>query len=156
MGIVWLRLPRAVSSVAFAGFVIAGLMSTISPAFTFAMPTWNSVRTYLDNMSDAEFIFALGVVAALAGYLYFKHLPRLPDRFQRHDPAKWTGHGIDVTKLRPKVEGAHRNPLSAGPPARGVCFHRFLLDLARRGVARMTYFERKESDPHRSSSETHR
>ena len=90
-------------------------------------------------------IIGLAVVLVLAGYLYFKHRQRAPQRFVRKDPADWTGQAIDVTGLKPKLEEVRRNHLAARPEVKGVCFHRGLLGLARRAIVRFGYFHSREN-----------
>jgi hypothetical protein len=99
-------------------------------------------------MSILEVTIWLAVVAALASYLYAKHRQRLRSASERYDPAKWTGKAIDVTKLKPRVEDVRRDYLAARQPAKGLCFHRALMDLARQAVARLAYFHDRPPEPH--------
>ena len=100
-------------------------------------------------MSETDVAIWLAVAAVLvAGNLYTKHRQRVRSRKQRYDPAEWTGKGIEVTSLRPKIEQVRRDHLAARQPARGRCFHRALLNWARQAVARLPYFRDKESEDH--------
>ena len=100
-------------------------------------------------MPSLEVIIRLTVVAALASFLYAKHRQRVRGRLWRYNPAKWTGKAIDVTELKPRIEGVRRNYLAAQQPAKGICFHRSLIELARRAVAQMEYF-RDRAPEHRA------
>ena len=104
-------------------------------------------------MSGVEITIRLAVVAVLASYLFIKHRQRMRNRSEQCDPAKWTGQAIDVAQIKPRVEDVRRNYLAPRQPAKGLCFHRALLDLARRAVARLGYFQERESQHH---AETHR
>jgi hypothetical protein len=99
-------------------------------------------------MSGIEVTIQLAVVAALASYLYRKHRQRRRSRLERYDPAKWTGKAIDVAPLKPRIESVRRNYLAAQQPAKGLCFHRALLELARRAVAQLAYFHDRASEHH--------
>ena len=97
-------------------------------------------------MPDIEVTIGLAAEAILVSYLYLKHRQRVRSRPERYDPAEWTGKAIDVTKLKPMVEDVRRNYLAARQLAKGVCFHRALLGLARRAVARLAHFHDRESE----------
>jgi len=99
-------------------------------------------------MSNLEVIIRLTVVAALASYLYAKHRQRVRGRLGRYNPAKWTGKAIDVTELKPRIEGVRRNYLAVQQPAKGLCFHRALIELARQAVAQMAYFQDRAPEHH--------
>jgi hypothetical protein len=99
-------------------------------------------------MSGIEITIRLVVVAVLASYLVSKHQQRKRHSPYRYDPAQWTGQAIDVTKLKPRVEEVRRDHLRTRAPAKGLCAHRALLDLARRVVARLAYIQDRESDNH--------
>jgi hypothetical protein len=99
-------------------------------------------------MSGIEIMIRLAVVAVLASYLGIKHRQRKRRSPYRYDPAKWTGQAIDVTKLKPRVEEVRRDHLRTRAPAKDLCAHRALLTLARRVVARLAYFQDRESDNH--------
>jgi hypothetical protein len=99
-------------------------------------------------MSGGETILGLGVVAVLAGYLYTRHRQRMRSLAEQYDPAEWTGKGIDLTDVKPRVEEVRRNYLAARQPAKSLCFHRVLLEMARRTVVRLGYFQHRESEDH--------
>jgi hypothetical protein len=99
-------------------------------------------------MSGLEITIRLAVVAVLAGYLYTKHRQRVLGWSEGVDPAKWTGRAIDVAKLKPRVEELRRDYLSGRPPAKGLCFHQSLLNLARRVVVQLAYFHDREPEAH--------
>ena len=99
-------------------------------------------------MSGIEATIRLAVVAVLASYLYVKHRQRVRNWGEPYDPTKWTGHGIDVVKLKPRVEELRRDHLRGQPPAKGLSFHRALLDVARRAVVRLAFFHDRESESH--------
>ena len=63
-------------------------------------------------------------------------------------PRPLTGNSSAVAKLKPKLEHVRRNYLAARPPARGVCYHKALLGLARRAVVRLPYFRDREAEEH--------
>jgi hypothetical protein len=99
-------------------------------------------------MSNLELLIRLFVVAALASYLYAKHRQRERSLAERYDPAEWTGTAIDVTPLKPRIEGVRRDYLAAQQPSKGLCFHRALLELARRAVAQLAYFHDRAPEHH--------
>ena len=84
---------------------------------------------------------ALGVL-----YLWFKHWQRVRNRITLEDPAKWTGHGIEALKLKPRVEQVRRDYLAARQVTRGFCFHRGLIGSARRAVIQLRYFRCREPE----------
>ncbi len=88
----------------------------------------------------------LATVMVLTGFLLWKRSQRLPARYIRSDPSLWTGRGIDVTPLKPKVEDLRQNFQTAVPPAKGVCFHRAFLYSVRRLVAHFAYFQDRQED----------
>jgi len=104
--------------------------------------------TRLGAMSDFEIIIGLGIVAVLASYLCIKRCQRAFGQPERRDPAVWTGKPIDVSKLKPTLEGVRFDYLAVRKPARGGFFHRSLLGLARRAVARLAYFQCREPESH--------
>jgi hypothetical protein len=97
-------------------------------------------------MSAFEIIIGLAAVAMLSSYLYVKRRQRVRSRSERYDPPKWTGKPIDVTKLKPALEAVRRDYPSARQSTRGIFFHRSLLGLARRAVARLAYFHDRASE----------
>ena len=99
-------------------------------------------------MSDLEMIIGLAVVAMLSSFLYIRHRQRVHQQYERSDPVQWTGQAIDVTKLKPTIEDLRRDYLAARQSTRGIHFHRSLLGLARRTVARLAYFHDRESEEH--------
>ena len=99
-------------------------------------------------MSALEVIIGLTSVAVLSSYLYLKHRQRVRHRSKRYNPAEWTGKAIDITKLKPTVEEVRHDYLAGRQSTRGRLFHRRLLELARRAVTRLEYFQDKESHEH--------
>ena len=99
-------------------------------------------------MSALEVIIGLTSVAVLSSYLYLKHRQRVRHRSKRYNPAEWTGKAIDITKLKPTVEHVRRDYLAARQSTRFILFHRSLLGIARRTVARLAYFQDRESHEH--------
>ncbi len=96
-------------------------------------------------MSDFEIVIGLVTVVALTLFLYLKHRQRVPAWPSRSDPAKWTGHGIDLSSLKPRLEEIRRHHLQALPPAKSQGFHRALLHLARKVVLHLAYFHDRDS-----------
>jgi hypothetical protein len=88
----------------------------------------------------------LAGVAMLSSYLHVKRRRRVRSRSERYDRTKWTGKAIDVTKLKPALEAVRRDYLSARQSTRGIFFHRSLLRLTRRAVARLAYFHGRASE----------
>ena len=86
-----------------------------------------------------------------ASYLWFKHRQRARNWTAREDAQKWTGHGIEVGTLRPRVEQMRHDYLAERQVARGAWFHRSLLEMARRTVMQLGYFRQRETeqDPHK-------
>lgn len=107
-------------------------------------------------MFPFDLILEVAAVAVLAGYLYLKHRQRMRRLYERYDAAEWTGKPIDVTKLKPGVEGVRRDYLAARPTARGIVFHRGLLGLARRSITQFAYFHDRESKETSPSGERQR
>jgi hypothetical protein len=101
----------------------------------------------LAGMSGVEIIVRLAVVAMLAGWLLSKQRRRMRTAEVQYDPAEWTGHTIDVSSLKPKLEAVRRNHLAACPPNSDIGFHHALLHLARRFVLRLPYFQRRGTHP---------
>jgi hypothetical protein len=99
-------------------------------------------------MSGVEVILWLAGVAVLANYLWHKHRQRMRSQQERYDPAEWNGKAIVVTTLKPRIEDVRRNYLAACPPAKGVCFHRALIELARHAVAQLPYFHDRAPEHH--------
>lgn len=95
-------------------------------------------------MSPLEVTIKLALLAVLTSYLWLKHRQRVRNWSPKCDPAQWTGQGIDVTQLKPKVETVRRDYVAARRPATGVCFHRALLTMARRAVAQLGFFQHRE------------
>lgn len=84
-------------------------------------------------------------VALGASYLFFKHRQRVRNWAPRDDPQKWTGHGIEVSALSPRVEQVRRDYLVARQATRGIWFRRSLVELARRAVMRLGYFQHRKT-----------
>jgi len=78
-------------------------------------------------------------------YLWYKHRQRLRNWTPRDDPRKWTGHGIDVSELKSRVEQVRRDYLASRRTVGGV-FRRSLLEWARRVVVGLGYFRHKEAE----------
>jgi hypothetical protein len=101
-------------------------------------------------MSLTEVIIRLALVAVLVTFLFFKHWLRERERIGPSNPAEWTGKGIDVAPIRPTIDEVRRT--YARPTAKGLCFHRSLLALARRAAAHLAYFQEREPE---QSNEKH-
>jgi len=99
-------------------------------------------------MTNFEIVMRLTSVAVLSSYLYLKHRERMRRRLQGCNPAEWTGKPIDVANLKPTVEEVRHDYLAGRQSTRGRLFHRRLLELARRAVTRLEYFQDKESHEH--------
>jgi hypothetical protein len=95
-------------------------------------------------MSGTEIILWLALIALLACYVRIKRGQMLRTRWEPCDPAKWTGKGIDVSRVMPKVEDLRRDYLAGRQPIKGVSFHRALVELARKAVVGLAYFQEKE------------
>ncbi len=91
-------------------------------------------------------VLELLALALGASYLIFKHRQRVRNWAPQDDPQKWTGHGIEVSALRPRVEQVRRDYLLARQAPRGTWFHRSLVELARRAVMRLGYFQHRETE----------
>jgi hypothetical protein len=107
------------------------------------------IRTLETQMSPSEAVSLLVALAVLAGYLYIKHRQRKRSRQEWRAPAEWTGHGIDVNNLKPRVENLRSDRLSFRKPAREHSFRGALLNSARANVTQLAYFRRVE--PHHDS-----
>jgi hypothetical protein len=95
-------------------------------------------------MSVLEIVIRMAVVALLAGYLYRKHRRRLELRSTEIDPAEWTGQGIDVSNLRPRLESVRTDYLMATRQAPETDLRRGLLEQARRWVRQLSYFKHRD------------
>ena len=83
-----------------------------------------------------------------ACYLYFKHQQRLDNWTPREDPNKWTGHAIEASEIKARVEQVRRDHLAAQHATKGLYFHRHLLGFARRVVMQFGYFRDREPEEH--------
>lgn len=105
-----------------------------------------NIGNRLANMSDSEILAGLVAVALLSGYLLLKRCHRVIHR--PPDAALWPGKPINVSNLKPRIEGVRLDYLRARQPSQGAPFHRSLLALARRTVAQLAYFQGKEFEQH--------
>jgi hypothetical protein len=94
-------------------------------------------------MSMTEVIITFLLASLFAGYFYFMHRARV--RRNRPNPDEWTGTGIDVSSLKPRLEDVRRNYVAVCRPARAVSFRRNLLRIAQRAVAHLAFFEDRKS-----------
>jgi hypothetical protein len=99
-------------------------------------------------MSATEFLLWIASLTLLWCYLRIKHHQTLRSAAELRDPPGWTGKTIDVTLLKPRIEDVRRNYIAAHPPVQGVCFHRVLIELARRAVAQLAYFHGRDARMH--------
>jgi hypothetical protein len=97
-------------------------------------------------MSDTEIILWLALIALFGCYVWIKRRQMQRALSGPSDPAGWNGKGIDVSELIPKVEDVRRDYLAARQPAKGLCFHRALIELARQAMAELAYFHEREPD----------
>ena len=99
-------------------------------------------------MSVAEIIIRLVVVALLVIYLVSKHRQRMLNWAPKpEDPATWTGRGIEVSKLMPTIERVRDDYLAGRhSPVRDIWYRRGLLELRRRGVTRLSFFQKRKSE----------
>jgi hypothetical protein len=99
-------------------------------------------------MTWFRLIIELTALMLGVGYLYSKHLQRVRSSTPPEVPGNWTGHGIETSELKPRVEQMRRDYLAGRQGRKGVCFHRYLLGLARRAVMRLGYFRHGEPGKH--------
>jgi hypothetical protein len=99
-------------------------------------------------MAWVRLIIELTALTLGVGYLYFKHLQRVRNSAPREVPSNWTGHGIEASELKPRVEQVRRDYLAAREAKIGVSFHRYLFGLARRAVMQLGYFRHGEPGKH--------
>src|SRR5579859_709856 len=116
----------------------------------------HAIGNRLAALSDFEIFIGWVVVLCLSTYLVLKHVQRirrqlLLNRQRELDLTRWSGKPIDVSKLKPTIEGVRLNHLNARGPRRGLSLHRGLLALARRAVTRLAYFQAKELESHPGS-----
>jgi hypothetical protein len=104
-------------------------------------------------MSDFEYIMNLVVLALFSIYLYSRHRQRMLSRPRQpweplppreDDTEEQIGEAIDVTKLKPTVESVRHDYVAARQRARGGFLRKRLLGLARRSVARLSFFHGRE------------
>ena len=96
-------------------------------------------------MSWFQLIIELTALTLGGSYLWFKHGQRVRNCTPREDPEKWTGHGIEASELKTRIEQARQNYLDARQATCGILFHRYLLVLARRAVTQVGYFRYREA-----------
>ena len=96
-------------------------------------------------MGATEIVLWLTLLALLAGCVCIKRRQMLRTPGEPCDPAEWTGKGIDVSGLIPKVEKVRGDYLAARQPVKGLCFHWALVELARKAVVGLAYFQQRES-----------
>jgi hypothetical protein len=99
-------------------------------------------------MSGTEIILWLALATLLGTYAYIEHRQTLRSLGRPCDPAEWTGKAIDVARLKPRIEGLRHDYLAVRQPPKGLCFHRSLIELARRAVARLAYFHDRAREEH--------
>jgi len=99
-------------------------------------------------MSVFEYIAGLAAVAVLLSYLCRKHRQRQHRRSGADEPAEWTGKAMDVTALKPAIEGVRRDYLIGRHATRSIFCRRTLIKIARRTIARMAYFHTREWREH--------
>jgi hypothetical protein len=92
------------------------------------------------------FILKLLALALGASYLFFRHRQRVRNWAPRNDPQEWTGHGIEVSALTPRVAQVRREYLVARQAPRGIWFHQSLVELARHAILRLGYFQHRETE----------
>ncbi len=97
-------------------------------------------------MSWFQLIIELTALTLGGCYLWFKHRQRMRNWTPREEPEKWTGHGIEASELKPRIEQVRENYLAARQAAGGIWFHRYLLRLARRAVMELRYFRHREAE----------
>lgn len=91
-------------------------------------------------------IIELAALISGGYYLWFKHRQRVRNWTPRDDPQKWTGHGIEVSEVRPGLERLHRACLVGRRAAQGTWFRRSLVELARHAVVQLGYFQNRTTD----------
>ena len=92
-------------------------------------------------MSTTEVILRLGFVALLGMYLLRRYRRRAATAApQPEDPAWWTGHGIDASKLRPALGSARVGYLEAMRTKRSATEGARRLAVARAMVSCLGYF----------------
>jgi hypothetical protein len=102
-------------------------------------------------MFRIEDAIGLAVLAILASYLYLKHRQRALAGSERSGSPQWIAKPIDVAKLKPSINEVRRDFLAARQRERGGHFHQASLDMARRSVVRLAFFQHRESDLHEHS-----
>jgi hypothetical protein len=94
----------------------------------------------------AVFIIQLGALAVLGSYLILKHRHRVL-RLPPPDTSDWTGKGLDVSRLQPRISRLRRDYLSELVPAPdGGRFRRGLVAYARRKLGRLRFFSARSED----------
>ncbi len=93
-------------------------------------------------------IIELAALISGGYYLWCKHRQRLRNWIPREDPAKWTGHGIEASELRPRLEQVRQDYLATRQATSGARFHGALLGFARRAIVQLGYFRRREPEEH--------
>jgi hypothetical protein len=97
-------------------------------------------------MAPLELIIEFTLLTLGVCYLYFKQSHGVRDWTRQDNTEKWTGHSIEASKLKPRVEQVRRDPLAAQRATKGGCFHHYLLGCARRAVLQLEYFRHREPE----------
>jgi hypothetical protein len=100
------------------------------------------------SMSAFEIIIGLTAVTVLTSYLFWRHCLRARRQSNRYASSGWTGKPVDLARLKPILEELRQDHRAARRHTRGILFHRRLLELARRTVTRLEYFQDRESHEH--------
>ena len=103
-----------------------------------------SAKPKLTRMEVAVFVFEAVALLVLIGYLYRKYLERFCHRASQ-DPVDWDHQGIEVSRLKPRIERL-RGDYLADPliNPRLNRFRRSCLVLTRCRVGRLSYFRKKQ------------
>lgn len=97
-------------------------------------------------MESLRLIIELAAVILGSCYLYSKHWQRVWNWKPSEDPKGWAGHGIDTSKLQPRMEEVRQDHMAGRRALIEISFHRALIGFARKVVSQLRYFRNREEE----------
>lgn len=95
-------------------------------------------------MESLRLIIEFAAVIMGSCYLYSKHWQRVRNWKPSEHPKDWMGHGIDASKLQPRIEEVLQDHLAGRRVA--IDIHRALIGFARKAVSQLRYFRNREEE----------
>ena len=97
-------------------------------------------------MESLRLIIEFAAVILGLCYLYSKHWQRVRNCKPSEDPKDWIGHGIDTSKLQPRMEEVRQDHLAGRRIAIDFGFHRALIGFARKAVSQLGNFRNRKQE----------